>query len=134
MGAHGRPVRRPHHEQIPAAPGVLDGAMTDLDVRVLPELTLPALTQVRRLHPVMPEQPADALGNGVRRPVVVHHEHPLPRPAQHERRAQARRPTAHDHRIVRRGTPGIEVMEAGGHDNLDATTAGNHPWAGRFGG
>ena len=94
---------------------------------MLRELTPPALAQVRRPHPVMAEQPADTLGHGVRRPVVVHHEHPLPRPAQHQRRAQARGPAAHDHGVVRRGAPGVEVMEAVGHGEVDAATAGSHP-------
>ena len=82
--------------------------MTDLDVRMLLELTPPAAPQVRRLHPIVPEQPADALGHGVRRPVVVDHEHALVRPAQHERRAQARGPAADDHGVVRSGAPRIE--------------------------
>jgi hypothetical protein len=115
MGAHGRPVGRPHDEPVRSPLGVLDGAMTEFDVRMLRELTPPAVPQVRRLHPVMTEQPADALGNGVRGPVVVDHEHPLPRPAQHERRAQARGPAAHDHGIVGRGAPRIEVRKLDGH-------------------
>ena len=115
VGADGRPVRRPHHEAIADPLGVLDGAVAELDVRMLLELTPPAVAQVRRLHPVMPEQPADTLGHGVRRPVVIHHEHPLPRPAKHERGAQARGPAADDHRVIRRAAPGIEVMEPVGH-------------------
>ena len=121
MGAHGRPVPRRHHEPIQGPLDVLDGAMTELDVRMLLELTPPAVPQLRRLRPIMPEQPADTLGHGVRRPVVIHHEHPLPRPTQHESRAQARGPAAHDHRVIRRGAPGIEVMEPVGHANVDAT-------------
>ena len=71
---------------------------------MLPELTLSAVPQVGRLHPILPEQPADALGRGVRGPVVVHHEHALPCPAQHQRRAQARGPATDDHGgVVRRG-------------------------------
>jgi hypothetical protein len=124
VGAHGRPVRRRQDEPIPDPLDVADGAMTELDVRVLLELTLPAFAQVRRLHPIMPEQPADTFGHGVCRPVVVHHEHPLPRPAQHESRAQARGPAAHNHGVVPRVAPGIEVMEPVGHGNLDVTTPG----------
>ena len=111
VGAHGRPVRRRDDEPVADPLGVLDGAMAELDVRMLLRAGAARFAQVRRLHPIMPEQPADTLGDGVRRPVVVHHEHALARPAQHERRAQARGPAADDHGVVRRAAPGIEMME-----------------------
>ena len=82
--------------------------MTDLDVRMLLELTPPATPQLRGIDPIMAEQPADALGHGVRRPVVVDHEHALVRAAQHERRTQARGATTDDHRVVRSGAPRSE--------------------------
>jgi hypothetical protein len=132
--AHGRPVRRRDDEPVAGRLDVADGAVTELDVRVLPELAPPAVAQVGRLHAIVPEQAADALGHGVRRPVVVHDEHALPRAAEHERRAQARGPAADDHRVVRRAAQGVEVMEAGGHVKEDATIAGTHPCPERLGG
>jgi hypothetical protein len=48
--------------KIPRRLDVLDGAMTDLDVGVLLELSPAAAPQVRRLHPIMPEQPAASYG------------------------------------------------------------------------
>jgi hypothetical protein len=134
MGAHRRAFRRPHEETVPDPLGVRYGAVTDLDVRMLLELTLPALAQVRRLDPIMPEQPADTLRYGVRRPVVIHHEHPLARPAEHERRAQARGPATHDDGVVRRAAPCIEVEDPVGHGKLDATSPVIHPGPGRSGG
>ena len=116
VGADGRQFRRRDQEPVRRRFDVLDGAMTDLDVRMLLELPAPVTPQVRRLHPVMPEQPADALGHGVRRPVVVDHEHALVRPAQHQSRAQARGPAAHDHGVVRRDAPRIEVSGPVAHD------------------
>ena len=83
--------------------------MTDLDLGMLLELPPPAVPKVRRLHAIVPEQPADALGYGVRRPVVIDDEHALRRPAQHESRAQARGPAADDHGVVRRTAPRIQV-------------------------
>ena len=67
VGAHGRSLRRRDQEPVPDPLDVLDRAVAELDV-VLLELAPPAVAQVRRLHPVMAEQPADALGDGVRRP------------------------------------------------------------------
>jgi hypothetical protein len=48
--------------KIPRRLDLLDGAMTDLDVGVLLELSPAAAPQVRRLHPIMPEQPAASYG------------------------------------------------------------------------
>ena len=127
MARTGGPAVKLDHEPIPGPLSVVDGAMTKLDVRMLPELTPPAVPQVRRLHPIMPEQPTDTLGHGVRRPVVVHHEHAFPRPAQHESRAQARGPATDDHGVVRRGEPGIEMADPVGHIQLDVTIAVAHP-------
>ena len=84
---------------------------------MLLELPPPAVPQLRGLHPIVAEQPADTLGHGVRRPVVIDHEHALLRPAQHESRTQARGPAANDHGVVRRCAPGVEVMEPVGHGN-----------------
>lgn len=96
---------------------MLDGATTKFDVRMLLELTLPAAAQLRGSDPILPEEPADTLRHGVRRPAVIDHEHPLPRPAEHERRAQARGAATHDHGLVGRLAAGVEVMQTVGHGN-----------------
>jgi hypothetical protein len=134
MGADTRPVRRGHHKRIPYPLDVLDGAMANLDVRMLLELPPPGGPQVRRPHPFMPEQPAHTSGHGIRRPVVIDHEHAPVRAAQHESRAQPRRPATDDHGVIRPVTPGIEAVEPVGHSNLDATTPGDSFLPARFGG
>jgi len=134
MGADRSRLRRRHYEPIRRRLDVLDGAMTDVDVRMFLELPPPAAPQVRRLHAIVAEQPADALGHGVRRPVVVDHEHAPVRPTQHERRAQARGPAADDRGVVRSAAPSIEVRGPDGHASRDATIAGTHPVPTKSGG
>ena len=99
---------------------------------MLLELAPPAVAQLRRLHPVVPEQPADALGDGVRGPGLVYDEHALARTAEHERRAQARGAATDDHGVVWRGTPGVERVERGGHAQLDAAIGAAHSRGGRI--
>ena len=74
-------------------------SVAELDV-VLVELAPPAVPQVRRLHPVVPEQPADALGDGVRGPGLVDHEHALD--ARGRARAPRSGPRARHRRSRRR--------------------------------
>jgi hypothetical protein len=64
-----RTVRRRDREPFRARFDVLDGAMTDVDVRKLLELPPAAASQFGRLHPVMSEQPADVAFAGEANPI-----------------------------------------------------------------
>jgi hypothetical protein len=107
-GAEGRPVAERHDEPVGEKLGVDDHAVTDLDVGVLGKLLATRGAEIGGRGAVLAQQPADPVGDGVRRPAGVEDEDALPCPAQDERGAQAGRTAADDYGVERRSRGGGE--------------------------
>jgi hypothetical protein len=121
-GRHHAAARERHAEALAPPLGGHDGVVADLDRRMFFELLTGLGAQVPGRRVSLAEQPADRVDHRVRRRSGVQHHHAAPRPAEHQRGAQASGPAADDQHVddgpLGEADDSCAVVDGGGHGDV----------------